>query len=115
MTTQLTGFKQDFKGSFIDKDPAAVLTYSLEWVDWLFAGDSLLSTVVTIDSIAGDPTGTALRVVDSGVAGTKTFATIDRGTPGEVYTVRFDIITNNASRDTRRFRIRVDERFLECL
>jgi hypothetical protein len=112
MTTQLTGFKQDFKGSFIDKDPAAVLTYSLEWADWIYGGDSLLSTVATVESIANDPAGTALRVVDSGITGTKTFATIDRGTPGEVYTVRFDIITTEGSRDTRRFRIRVDERFL---
>lgn len=112
MTTQLTGFKQDFKGSFIDKDPAAVLTYSVEWLDYLFGGDTLVSSSVTIDAIAGDPAGTALRVVSTGIANTRVFAIIDRGTPGEVYTVVVNIVTSNNSLDTRRFRIRVEERFL---
>ena len=112
MTTQLTGFKQDLVGSYIMKDPAAVLTYSVEWSDWLFSGDTLLSTVITVTAIAGDPAGTALRVVSSGVTTSKAFASIDRGTAGEIYTVTVDIITNNGLRDTRRFRIKVEPRFL---
>jgi hypothetical protein len=112
MTTQLTGFKQDLVGSYIMKDPAAVLTYSVEWSDWLFSGDTLLSTVITVTAIAGDPAGTALRVVSSGVTTSKAFALIDRGTAGEIYTVTVDIITNNGLRDTRRFRIKVEPRFL---
>lgn len=112
MTTQLTGFLQDHVGSFIMKDPAAELTYSVEWDDYLFGADTLLSTSITIDAVAGDPAGTALRVLSSGVTSTKAFALIDRGTAGEIYTVVVNIITNNGVRDTRRFRIKVEPRFL---
>lgn len=112
MTTQLTGFKQDHIGSWISKDPAAVLTYSVEWGDWLYGGDTLLSTVWTVQAITGDPAGTALRVLSYGVTGTKAYASIDRGTPDEIYTVKVDIITNNGLRDTRRFRIKVENRYL---
>lgn len=112
MTTQLTGFKQDHIGSWIAKDPSAVLTYSVEWSDWLYAGDSLLSTVWSVDSIAGDPAETTLRVLSSGITGTKSYASIDRGTQGEIYTVQVDIVTNNGLRDSRRFRIKVEERYL---
>ena len=112
MTTQLTGFKQDHIGSYIMKDPAAVLTYSVEWADWLYGNDTVVSGTVTVDAITGDPAGTALRVVSSGVTTTKAFAQIDRGTAGEIYTVTVSIITNNGLRDTRRFRIKVEPRYL---
>lgn len=112
MTTQLTGFKQDHVGSYIMKDPAAVLTYSVEWADWLYSGDTLLSTTITAEAITGDPAGTALRVLSSGVTTTKAYASIDRGTAGEIYTISVSIITNNGLRDTRRFRIKVENRYL---
>ena len=112
MTTQLTGFKQDHIGSWISKDPAASLIYSVEWADWLYGGDTLLSTTWTVEPITGDPAGTALRVLSSGVTTTKSYATIDRGTAGEIYTVKVDIVTNNGLHDTRRFRIKVENRYL---
>jgi hypothetical protein len=112
MTTQLTGFKQDLVGSYIMKDPAAVLTYSVEWADWLYGKDTVVSTTITVAAIDGDPAGTALRVLSSGVTTTKAFAQIDRGTAGEIYTITVNIITNNGLRDTRRFRIKVEPRFL---
>ena len=112
MTTQLTGFKQDLVGSYIMKDPAAILTYSVEWVDWLYSGDTLQSSTATVSAISGDPAGTALRVLSTTVVGTKVAISIDRGTAGEIYTITVNIITNNGLRDTRRFRIKVENRYL---
>jgi hypothetical protein len=110
--TQLTGFKQDHIGSYIDKDPTAVLIYSVEWSDWLYGGDTLASTTWTIDAITGDPAGTALRAQGSGVTTTKSYATIDRGTEGEIYTVTCNIVTTNGLRDARKFRVKVEDRYL---
>ena len=110
--TQLTGFKQDHIGSYIEKDPGAVLIYSVDWTDWLYGGDTLSSTTWTITAITGDPSGTALRAAGAGVASGKSFATIDRGTGGEIYTVTCRIVTTNGLIDSRRFRIKVEERYL---
>ena len=112
MTTQLTGFKQDHIGSWISKDPSAVLIYSVEWVDWLYGGDTLLSSTATVSAIADDPAGTAMRVLSTTVVGTKVALSIDRGTAGEIYTITVNIITNNGLKDTRRFRIKVENRYL---
>ena len=110
--TQLTGFKQDHIGSYIDKDPQASLTYSVDWVDWLYANDTIVSTEWTVDAIADDPALTTLRVLSSGFTGTKSYAFIDRGTPGEIYTVVCKITTGNGAIDQRRFRIKVNPRYL---
>jgi len=110
--TQLTGFKQDHIGSWIQKDPGAVLIYSVDWTDWLYGGDTLSSTTWTITAITGDPAGTALRAQGAGVTTTKSYATIDRGTDGEIYTVTCRIVTTNGLIDSRRFRIKVEERYL---
>lgn len=112
MTTQLTGFKQDHIGSWIAKDPFAVLTYSVEWSDWLYGAQALSTTSWTVEPVANDPAGTALRIVSSGIAGTVSYALIDRGTPGEIYTVKVEIVTDNGEKDSRRFRIKVEDRFL---
>lgn len=110
--TQLTGFKQDHIGSYIEKDPSAALIYSVDWSSWLYGGDTLSSTTWTITAISGDPAGTALRSQGSGVTSTKSYATIDRGTSGEIYTVTCAIVTTNGLIDSRRFRIKVEERYL---
>ena len=110
--TQLTGFKQDHIGSWIAKDPAATLTYSVDWSDWLFGADELLSSTWTVTAITDDPVGTAMLASGAGNNSTVTYATIEKGTPGEIYTVVVSIITTNGSRDTRRFRIKVDNRYL---
>lgn len=109
--TTITGFLKDQTGSYIPKDPSAVLTYTVEWSEWLPTSDTILSTTFTITPITGDPAGTALRVVSSGNTSTKSYAIIDRGTSGEIYTVAVFVITNNGNRDTRRFRIKVNERY----
>jgi len=110
--TQLTGFKQDHIGSWIAKDPTAVLIYSIDWNDWLYGGDTLLSTTWSVTAISGDPAGTALRTTSGAITSGKSYATIDRGTPGEIYTVSVSITTTNGNIDTRKFRIKVEPRYL---
>lgn len=112
MTTQLTGFRQDLLGSWIPKDPAADLTYSIDWVDWIYGGDSIATSTWAIDAIAGDPAGTALRIQDTGITSAKTFVNMDRGTLGEIYTVKNTITTTNGLIDVRRFRIKIENRYL---
>ena len=50
----LTGYKKDNTGTYITKDPSAVLDYTLDWSEWLPSGDEISSSTVTIQSIAGD-------------------------------------------------------------
>ena len=112
MTTQLTGFKQDHIGSYIDKDPIASLVYTVDWVDWLYGNDTVVSTQWTIDAIAGDPAITTLTLEASGNTTTKSYATISKGTPGEIYTVNVRVTTGNGLIDQRSFRIKVNKRYL---
>ena len=110
--TQLTGFKQDHIGSYIDKDPGAVLTYSIDWSDWLYGGDAIASTLWTVTAITEDPAGTALRIVSYGFLNDVSYAQIDRGTTGEIYTVTCKITTTEGNTDFRKFRIKVNPRYL---
>ena len=111
MTTQ-TGFKQDTYGSYIDKDPGAVLTYSIDWSDWMPANDTIANSVMTASTSAGDPS--ALVVISSGFqANTSvTYAELDNGSAGNVYTVTNTITTTDGAVDVRRFRIKVVQRYL---
>lgn len=112
MTTQLTGFKQDHIGSYIDKDPTASLVYSVDWSDWLYGADTIVSTLWTITAISGDPAGTALTLDSYGFTTTTSYATITKGTEGEIYTVTSKVTTGNGLVDSRSFRIKVNKRYL---
>jgi len=111
MTTQ-TGFRQDNLGSYIDKDPGAVLTYSIDWSDWMPANDTIANSVMAVSTITGDPS--ALTVTSSGfqVGTSITYAELDNGSAGNVYTVTNTITTTDGAVDVRRFRIKVTNRYL---
>ena len=81
--TQLTGFRTDRLGAFIDKDPDATLDYSMDWSDWLAQGDALATQEWRVSTIAGDAspmsvtssslngvTATTTAIVTGGTAGT---------------------------------------------
>ena len=104
MTTQ-TGFKQDTYGSYIDKDPAAVLVYSLNWNDWIETNESVANSVMTVSTISGDPN--AMTIKSSGFTGNVTYAELQHGSAGNVYTVTNTITTSDGSVDARRFRVKV--------
>jgi hypothetical protein len=104
----LTGFQQDRVGHFIEKDPYAVLDYSLDFTNWMPSGDTLSALTVTAETISGDA---APLTIDSST-NTDYIATanISGGTTGKVYNVEYKIDTTNGLKDSRNFRIKVVER-----
>lgn len=104
----LTGFKQDRAGKIIDKDPYAVLDYTLDFVDWMPTGDTITSATVTVQAIAGD--ASPLAVDSTGVTDYTVTANISAGTAGNIYNVEYRIVTTNGLQDSRNFRIKVIER-----
>jgi len=104
----LTGFQEDRVGAFIEKDPYAVLDYSLDWHNWMPSGDHINSITVTAQTISGD--AAPLAIDSSTNTNFIVTATISGGTAGNIYNVEFKIITDNGLRDSRNFRIKVVER-----
>ena len=111
MTTQ-TGFRQDTLGSYIDKDPGAILTYSIDWSDWMPANETIANSVMAVSTISGDPS--PMIVIEQGFQANAAvaYAELDNGSAGNIYTVTNTITTTNGAVDVRRFRIRVVQRFL---
>lgn len=106
-----SGFKQDVIGSYIDKDPHAQLTYTVDWSDWLPASTTLSTGTFTASTIANDANPLSIgatAIIDQN----KSTVIISGGTAGEIYTVTNSITTNNGDVDRRRFRIRVVERHI---
>lgn len=107
MTTQ-TGFKQDAQGSYIEKDPAAQLTYVLNWADWMPQGDSLSSTTFAVSTITG---ASNVTIVSSGVQGNTAYVQLSGGSAGNTYVVTNTIVTTNGATDARRFKLKVTNRY----
>jgi hypothetical protein len=104
----LTGFKQDRAGKIIDKDPYAILDYTLDFVDWMPQGDTITSATVTAQTISGD--AAPLAVDSTAVTDYTVTANISAGTAGNTYNVEYKIVTTNGLQDSRNFRIKVIER-----
>ena len=92
----LTGFKRDNQGAFIEKHPNANLQYGLDFTDYLSSGDSISSATVAIETITGDsaplalPTNPATDVViASGIVNVR----MNGGTSGNVYNVDVTVVT----------------------
>lgn len=110
--TQLTGFRTDRSGAYIEKDPDAVLDYSMDWSDWLSAGDALTTATWTVSTISGD---TSPMAVDSSSINTLTgiaTAIVSGGTANNTYTLKCHITTDNGLVDERTFRLLVKNRSL---
>jgi hypothetical protein len=98
----LTGFQEDRVGAYIEKDPYAVLDYSLDWTNWMPSGDTITSISVTADSgITIDSTTNTDFIATAYISG---------GTAGTIYNVEYKIVTTNGLQDSRNFRIKVVER-----
>jgi hypothetical protein len=113
MTITRTGYEKDTQGSWIAKDPQAQLIYSMDWVDWLPAGDSIQSVEYTLQVRANDPE--PLVKESQGMQGTNnhlTYVELSGGQRGKVYTVTAAIVTVNQLQDRRSFRIKVEDRQL---
>lgn len=98
----LTGFQEDRVGAYIEKDPYAVLDYSLDFQNWMPAGDTITSISVTADTgITIDSTTNTDYIATAYISG---------GTAGTIYNIEFKIVTTNGLQDSRNFRIKVIER-----
>jgi hypothetical protein len=98
----LTGFQEDRVGAYIEKDPYAVLDYSLDWTNWMPSGDTITSISITADTgITIDSTTNTDYIATAYISG---------GTAGTIYNVEYKIVTTNGLQDSRNFRIKVVER-----
>lgn len=104
----LTGFKRDNEGAYIEKAPTANIKYAVDFTDYLNSGDAISSASVAIESITGDtsplafPTNAATDVL---IAGAVVSVRLRGGTLGNVYNVDITIVTSNGDTDVRRFRV----------
>lgn len=107
----ITGYKKDVQGHFIDKDPEAVLVYSMDWSEWLPSGDTLATVTYSVSTISGDTS--PLAIVTQGFSnGTISFVELSAGSEKEIYTVTASIVTVDGLEDRRAFRVKVNNRYL---
>lgn len=109
MSIAKTGYERDVQGSWIAKDPAAELTYSMDWSQWLESGDTISDVAYSLQVRANDPEP-LVKVADGVQTGVFTFVTLNGGQVGKTYTVTATITTANGLIDSRFFRIRVENR-----
>jgi hypothetical protein len=110
--TQLTGFRSDRQGAYIEKDPDATLDYSMDWSDWLSAGDNIATATWSVSTITGDADPVT---VDSSSTNTLTgiaTAIVSGGTVNNTYTLKCHVTTDNGLIDERTFRLLVKNRSL---
>jgi hypothetical protein len=79
------------------KDPHADLPYSIDWTDWLAAGDTLASAVWTVSS--GLTKGT------ESLTSTAATVRLSGGTAGGTYLVACKVTTALGYTDERSFRL----------
>lgn len=105
-----TGFLYDNEGLWIPKDSEASLTYSLDWQDWLSNGETISSSLYTVETISGD--SDPLTKVSQSSSDTITTVKISGGTVGNLYKVYNTITTSGGLTERRYFRVRVEQRSL---
>ena len=106
----LTGFLKDNEGVYINKDEDAVLTYSLDWTDWLPTGSTISANSFTVETITGDTD--ALTKVSQSNTTTVTTVKLSGGTAGKIYKVYNTITITDSLIERRYFRVKVQARSL---
>ena len=111
----LTGFKRDAKGIYIEKDPYAILDYTLDFTNWMPSNYTIASLTVTATNVNGD--STSLVIDSSSHSNYLATAIISGGEAGNVYNVEYRITISGSDssadkQDSRNFRIRVIDRQL---
>ena len=111
----LTGFKRDNKGLYIEKAAGANIKYGVDFTDYLTTGDAISSASVAIESISGDssplamPTGAGTDIV---ISNALVNIRLNGGSAGNIYNVDVTIVTSNGDTDIRRFRIAITDKHL---
>jgi hypothetical protein len=110
MTQTITGYHQDNTGAWISKDPTAQLAYSMDWSAWLPTSDAIQTVSHTLQVRSNDPQ--PLTRISEGTAqtGTQTYVELAGGQVGKIYTITAYIVTQNGLKDSRSFRVKVENR-----
>jgi hypothetical protein len=110
MAINRTGFEILNTGLQISKDPAAQLTYTLSWSEWLENSDTISSVAWSAAARRNDPT--PLVIESSGVDGTstQTYVELSGGQDGKTYIITATINTVDGLTDARNFRVVVESR-----
>lgn len=111
----LTGFKKDQDGLYIDKSPSSNIQYGLDFTDYLNSGDTVASATVTIEAITGDAAPLAFPTnagTDVSISGTKAILRVSAGTAGNIYPIEVKIVTADGDTDSRHFRLIVKNKEL---
>lgn len=125
--TTLTGYKRDTESLYIDKDPASILQYTMDWTNWLASGESIVNsasistglapdsttstdtyeTKVTVEQLAGDDTDTKLRVDAYAKSSNSKMVnmTLSHGTEGKIYKVFVQIVTDEGEVCEKFFKV----------
>lgn len=109
MTIKQTGFLKDLAGNYIPKDPQANLQYGVDWRDWLAPGDNLLTSTWQVESTATNAIESTTPFILDNVA----LVTLTGGVEGEIYTIANTITTDKGWQDVRRFRVKVERRYIK--
>ena len=122
----LTGYKRDIDGLYIDKDPEAVLKYTIDWSNWLASGEQIVAsrdidinsipttftTAVTPETISGDANPLKCEAFVIANDGKAITMTLHGGTAGNIYKVTNTIVTDEFEVEEKFFRIVVKDRSL---
>ena len=113
MTITQSGFKKDVQGTYIVKDPGSVIVYTIDWSEWLPTNSNISTSSWTISTVTGDGAN-ALAKVSDGItfANKHTYIEVQKGTDGNTYIAKNTVVTSDGTTDVRRFRIRVQDRYL---
>lgn len=107
--TTITGYRQDQQGTWIPKDTEARLTYSMDWSQWLAAGQTITSVSYAHNSRANDADPIVIHT-DGVQGGDITFVELSGGTTGKIYTITASITCDDGSQDRRSFRVKIENR-----
>ena len=108
MTTLVrTGYQQDNIGSWIEKDPLAELTYSMDWSQWLTDNDAIAAVSYSLQVRANDPQPLVKLSQGTAQGNQVTFVELGGGQVGKTYTVTAEITTEDGLVDRRSFRVKI--------
>lgn len=108
MAINRNGFNQTNYGLEISKDPAAQLTYTFDWSQWLSGSDTIATASYEVAARRNDPT--PIVIESSGHTDTLTYVELSGGQADKVYIVTASVTTSDGLIDRRAFRVNVENR-----
>lgn len=106
--TTATKFVQDSKHRWvIDKDPDAVLDYTLDWTDYM--AEITPDTIATLTVTASNPTP-SITVDSTDLTGSTTTGWISGGTVGQLEAFTYHIVTAQGREDDRTLYVKIKEK-----